>query len=140
MAEQDSAADPGEESRPGHGPEPGHGSAPDQGGAGLLAFQQAAVLGQAVRIREAGEAGATRSAELVGALEEASAAASGMAASVPGGLICGPALAECAALLARRARDSAEETDRIAGAMTRGAGLLAEVDEEVARRVSRAAG
>ena len=134
MAEQDSAADPGEESRPGRW------LGPDHGGAGLLAFQRAAVLGQADRVREAGEAGATRSAELVGALEEASAAASGMAASVPGGLICGPALAECAALLARRARDSAEETDRIAGAMTRGAGLLAEVDEEVARRVSRAAG
>ena len=134
MAEQDSAADPGEESRPGRG------LGPDHGGAGLLAFQRAAVLGQADRVREAGEAGATRSAELVGALEEASAAASGMASSVPGGLICGPALAECAALLARRARDSAEETDRIAGVMTRGAGLLAEVDEEVARRVSRAAG
>lgn len=134
MAEQDSASDPRPESGPGHG------SAPDQGGAELLAFQQAAVLGQAVRIREAGGSGAARSAELVGALEEASAAASGMAASVPGGLICGPALAECAALLARRARDSAEESDRIAGAMTRGVGLLAEADEEVARRVSRTAG
>ncbi|GAA3511672.1 hypothetical protein [Dietzia aurantiaca] len=134
MAEQDSASDPGPESGPSHG------SAPGQGGAGLLAFQQAAVLGQAVRIREAGEAGATRSVELVGALEEASAAASGMAAAVPGGVICGPALAECAALLARRARDSAEESKRIAGSMTRGAGLLAEADEEVANRVSRAAG
>ena len=133
MAEQDSASDPGEP-RPGHGPEPDH------GGAGLLAFQQVAVLGQAVRIREAGEAGATRSAELVGALEEASAAASGMAAAVPGGVTCGPALAECAALLARRARDSAEETRRVAGAMTRGVGLLTGEDEEVAFRVSRAAG
>ncbi|MCD2261490.1 hypothetical protein K3888_02130 [Dietzia aurantiaca] len=134
MAEQDSASDP----RPGSGP--GHGSAPEQGGAELLAFQQAAVLGQAVRIRETGEAGATRSAELVGALEEASAAASGMAAAVPGGVLCGTALAECAALLARRARDSAEESERIARAMTRGVGLLAEADEEVANRVSRAAG
>lgn len=107
-------------------------------GAALLAFERVAVVGQAIRLRGAGAAGAVHAAELVAALEEASAAASGMAAAMPGGMLCGPALAECAALLARRARDCAAETDRIAEDMTRTSGLLATADEEGARGVAEA--
>lgn len=105
-----------------------------------LAVDRLAVVGEAIRVREVGERASTDATELVSALEEASAAASGMAAAVPGGLISGPALAECAALLARRARDCAAATDRIAEGMTRAVGLLAEADEEVARGVADAAG
>lgn len=108
------------------------------GGAELLAFERVAVFGQAVRIREAGAAGAQHAADLVAALEEASAAAAGMAGAVPGGVISGPALAECAALLARRARDGSAEADRIAEDMARAVGLLATADEEVAFRVADA--
>lgn len=105
-----------------------------------LAVDRLAVVGEAIRIREAGAEATERSAGLVAVLEEASAAASGMAAAVPGGLISGPALAECAALLARRARDCAAATDRIAEDMTRAVGFLAEADVEVARGVADAAG
>lgn len=108
------------------------------GGAELLSFERVAVVGQASRVREAGAAGAQHAADLVAALEEASAAAAGMAGAMPGGLISGPALAECAALLARRARDSAAEADRIAEDMSRAAGLLTTADEEVAFRVADA--
>lgn len=111
---------------------------PAHAGAELLSFERVAVAGQAVRIREAGAAGAQHAAELVAALEEASAAAAGMAAAVPGGLISGPALAECAALLARRARDGSAEADLIAEDMSRAAGLLTTADEEVAFRVADA--
>ena len=108
------------------------------GGAELLSFERVAVAGQAIRVREAGAAGAEHAAELVAALEEASATVAGMATAMPGGLISGPALAECASLLARRARDGGAETDRIAEDMSRAAGLLASVDEEVALRVADA--
>lgn len=105
-----------------------------------LAVDRLAVVSEAIRVREVGERVSTDATELVSALEEASAAASGVAGAVPGGLISGPALAECAALLARRARDCAAETDRIAEDMTRAVGLLVEADEEVARGVADAAG
>ena len=111
---------------------------PAHAGAELLSFERVAVAGQAVRIREAGAAGALHAAELVAALEEASAAAAGMAAATPGGLISGPALAECAALLARRVRDGVLEADRIAEGMSRAAGLLESADEEVVFRVADA--
>ena len=108
------------------------------GGAELLSFERVAVIGQAIRVREAGAAGALHAAELVAAREEASAAAAGMAAATPGGLISGPALAECAVLLARRARDGVLEADRIAEGMSRAAGLLESADEEVVFRVADA--
>lgn len=111
---------------------------PAHGRAELLSFERVAVLGQASRIHDAGAAGAKHAAELVAALEEASAAVAGMATAVPGGLISGPALAECAGLLARRARDCAAQTDRIAEDMSRAAGVLAAADEEVAFRVADA--
>lgn len=111
---------------------------PSSGAAALLAFERVAAVGQADRIREAGEAGAEHAEQLVAVLEEASAAAAGMAGALPGGLLSGSALAECAALLARRARDGVAESDRIAEDMTRAAGLLAMVDEEVAGHVSEA--
>ncbi|PWD96130.1 hypothetical protein DEQ16_06825, partial [Dietzia maris] len=73
------------------------------------------------------------------ALEEASAVAAAAHAG-GGGLFTGGALAECAALLARRARDLEEETERSADGMARAAGLLAAADEEVAGRVAGAGG
>ena len=95
-------------------------------------------------VRTAGEYCTEHASGLVAALEEASAAASGMSAvlasAVPGGLMSGPALTECAALLARRASDCATETDRLAADMPRIAEGLVAADEEVARRVSRVAG
>ncbi|MGX1597680.1 hypothetical protein ACWIDS_11525 [Dietzia maris] len=109
-------------------------------GAMLLAFEEVAVTAEAARVREAGADTADSAAGLVAALEEASAAAAGLAAGGQGALLTGPALAECAALLARRARDHEAESRRIAEAMTRAAGLLVEADEEVAHGVAGAAG
>lgn len=118
------------------GQESGHGPI----GAALLAFERVAVVAESIRVREAGEQMATDAAELVAALEEASAAASGVPFGASGGLLTGPALAECAALLARRARDAATEGGRIADSMTRSVELLTSEDEEVGRRVAGAAG
>lgn len=132
MAEQQTGR--GSAAGPGQAPGMGLGS----GGAALLAFERVAAVGQARRIREAGAAGVEHAAELDAALEEASVAAAGMSAALPGGLVSGSALAECAALLARRARDLAAEADRTAEGMARAAGLLASVDEEVAHRVADA--
>ena len=129
MAEQ--WAGVGSAVEPGPGAVAGHGA----GGEPLLSFELMAAVGHANRLREAGAAGAEHAGELVAALEEASAAVAGMATAMPGGLISGPALAECASLLARRARDGGAETDRIAENMARAAGLLVTVDEEVARHV-----
>lgn len=109
-------------------------------GAMLLAFEEVAVTAEAVRVREAGADTADSAAGLVAALEEASAAAAGMAAGGPGALLTGPALAECAALLARRSRDHEADSQRIAEATTRAVGLLVEADEEVAHGVAGAAG
>ena len=106
----------------------------------LLAFEQVAVTAEAARVREAGAVTVDSAAGMVSALAEASAAAAGMAAGGAGALLTGPALAECAALLARRARDHEAQSRRIAEAMTRAAGLLVEADEEVARGVAGAAG
>ena len=132
MAEQ--WAGVGSAVEPGPGAVAGHGA----GGEPLLSFELMAAVGHANRLREAGAAGAEHAGELVAALTEASAAAAGMATAMPGGLISGPALAECASLLARRARDCVEQTDRIAEDMARAAGLLVTVDEEVARHVADA--
>lgn len=106
----------------------------------LLTFEQRAVAAEAARVREAGVRAAERSGGLVAALEEASAAAAGVRAGLSGGLLSGPALEECAGLLARRARAAVVDTDGIAGEMARASGLLAEADEEVARRVAGAGG
>lgn len=120
--------------------EQGSGPSPGPIEAALLAFDRDAVAGQAVRIREVGERMPSDAASLVAALEEASAAAAGMAGALATGLSSGAALAECAALLARRARDCADGNRRIAEDMTHSADLLADVDEEVAGRVAGAAG
>lgn len=109
-------------------------------GAVLLAFEQTAVTLEAARVREAGIAVAHDAAGLVAALEEASAAAAGMGVGGIGALLTGPALAECAALLARRARDLEAGSARTAEAMARAVGLLTDADEEVAGRVAGAAG
>lgn len=108
-------------------------------GAVVLAFEQAAVTAEAARVREAGRELAERAVSLSAALEEASAVAAAAHAG-GGGLFTGGALAECAALLARRARDLEEETERSADGMARAAGLLAAADEEVAGRVAGAGG
>lgn len=104
-----------------------------------LAFDRAAVEKRAARVSDAGECVPSEAAALVAALDEASAAAVGLAGALPSGLMSGAALAECAALLARRASDSAAETRRIAEAMMSSAALLADTDAEVAGRVSGAA-
>ena len=106
----------------------------------LLAFEQVAVTAEAARVREAGAVTVDSAAGLVSALAEASAATVGVAAGGPGALLTGPALAECAALLARRSREHEAQSRLIAEAMTRAAGLLVEADEEVARGVAGAAG
>ena len=108
-------------------------------GAPLLAFEQMAVAGGAARVRDSGERTAQAAADLVAVLEEASAAAAGVQAGAAGGLLTGPALAECAVLLARRAADHVADTERMAEGMTGGAALLVEADEEVAHRVNDAA-
>ncbi|MCT1639373.1 hypothetical protein [Dietzia cinnamea] len=108
-------------------------------GTAVLAFDQVAVTAEATRVREAGRELAEGAVSLSAALEEASAVAS--AAQAGGvGLLSGGALAECAALLARRSRDLAEETERSADGMARAAGLLTAADEEVAGRVAGAGG
>lgn len=111
----------------------GRGGPPPRGVTGaLVAFDHAAGRAEAVLVRDAGERTRRRADDLVAALDAASAAA--------GGLICGPALAECADLLARRARALAEETEWVAGGMDRALDALVTADEEVARRVAGAAG
>ncbi|WP_146166318.1 hypothetical protein [Dietzia psychralcaliphila] len=118
--------------------------------AALVAFERVAVVAEATRVREAGVRAAEQAgslaavlgetSSLAAALGEASAAAGGAGAAPPGGVLSGAALEECAALLARRAQDSAVETEQIAERMESAAQLLLETDEEVARRVAGAAG
>lgn len=108
-------------------------------GTAVLAFDQVAVTAEATRVREAGRELAEGAVSLSAALEEASAVAAAAQAG-GGGLLTGGALAECAALLARRARDLEEETERSADGMARAAGLLAAADGEVAGRVAGAGG
>ena len=110
------------------------------GAAAVLAFEQVVVAAEAARVRKAGRELAEGAVSLSAALEEASAVASAAQAGGVGGLLTGGALAECAALLARRSRDLAEETERSADGMVRAAGLLAAADEEVAGRVAGAGG
>ena len=98
------------------------------------------VAAAADRVRGVGGTASAETTELVRALEDASAAASGWAGVGPAPLLSGPALAECAALLARRARDLVAETDRIAEHMVSAARHLDAVDQEVAGRVAGAAG
>ncbi|WP_264888599.1 hypothetical protein [Dietzia sp. NCCP-2495] len=105
----------------------------------IVSVAQAVVATAAGRVREAGGTASAEAVELVRALEDASAAASGWAGVGPAPLLSGPALAECAALLARRARDLAAEIDRIAEDMVGSAGYLGAVDREVAGRVTGAA-
>ena len=109
-------------------------------GAVVLAFEQVAVTAEAARVREVGRALAECGVPLTAALEEASAVAAAVQTGGYGGLLAGGALAECAALLARRARDLERQTDRAADGMARAAGLLVAADEEVAGRVADAAG
>ena len=111
----------------------------DPVGAPFVAFEQMAVAGGAARVRDAGDRTAQTAADLVTVLEEASAAAAGVQIGAAGGLLTGPALAECAALLARRAADHVADTESMAETMTRGAALLMKADEEVAHRVNGAA-
>ena len=109
-------------------------------GESLLAFEQVAVSAEAARVLEAGISAGQSAGELVAALREASAAAAGVRAGAAGALLTGPALAECAALLARRADATVAETGELADAMTRAAGLLVAADEEVALGVPGATG
>ncbi|MFN3340594.1 MAG: hypothetical protein ACK40Z_12920 [Dietzia sp.] len=124
------------------GSEPGAGRIAGVGpvASALLAFERVAVVAEATRVREAGVRAAEQAGSLAAALEQAGAAAGGAGAGPPGGLLSGAALAECAALLARRARDAAVETEQVAECMESSAELLVEADEEVARRVAGAAG
>lgn len=112
------------------------------GGQGMahLALDRAGVAEAARHIRAVGAGVAEDAQELVAALEEASAAAAGVRMGPGAGLVTGPALSECAAILARRMRDATLETGELSRAMTRAADLLADADEEVARRVSGAGG
>ena len=105
----------------------------------VVSVDPAVVAGSVGRVRGAGGTASDEAAELVRALEDASAAASGWAGVGPAPLLSGAALAECAALLARRARDLVAETDRIAENMAGSAGYLDAVDREVAGRVTGAA-
>ena len=105
----------------------------------VVAVDQTVVAVAAGRVRAAGGTASAEAAELVRALEDASAAASGWAGVGPAPLLSGAALAECAALLARRARDLVAETDRIAEDIVGSAGYLDAVDREVADRVAGAA-
>ncbi|MGF0224758.1 hypothetical protein ACQR3Q_03190 [Dietzia natronolimnaea] len=102
----------------------------------LVAFERVAVVAEAARVREAGVRAAEQAGSLVAALEQAGAAAGG--AGPPGGVLSGATLSECAALLARRAREAAVETEQVAGRMESAAELLVGVDEEVARGVAGA--
>lgn len=101
-------------------------------GEALVAFEQIAVRTAAVGVRESGVEVVEGARGLVAALDAASVAATGM--------LSGPALAECADLLARRARDLEAEADTVAGGMERGVGTLVAADEEGAGRVADAAG
>lgn len=109
-------------------------------GSVLVEFESVAVAAAAERIRVVGAEAAVGAERLVAVLEDASAAAAGSGAGGPVAPLSGPALAECAALLARRARDLDERCDGTAEAMRRAAGTLEEADEEVARRVTGTAG
>lgn len=106
----------------------------------LLAVEQAAIDVEAGRVRAAGEHSAGQAVTLVAALDAAAAAAGAAQLGATGGLLSGPALAECAALLARRAQDTTVEAAGLSGDMVRAAGLLVDADGEVAHGVTRAAG
>lgn len=106
----------------------------------LLQFERVAVAAEAARVAEAGDRVVEQAGELAAALETAAAAAGGVQTGAPGGLVSGPALAECAALLVRRARDAGREVGEVADGMARAADLLAAADEEVSRHVAGAAG
>lgn len=108
--------------------------------AALLQFERVAVAAEAARVADAGTSVAGRAGELAAALEAAAVAAGGVQTGVPGGLVSGPALAECAALLIRRSQDSEREAREMASGMTRAADLLVAADEEVSRHVAGAAG
>lgn len=111
--------------------------------AGLLAFGRVAVAAEAARVRDAGTRIAERVGELTAALEGVAIAVGGVhpgGPGAPGGLISIPALEECAALLARRARAAEWETQQIAVGMNRAADLLVEADEEAGRHVTGAGG
>ncbi|WP_354058635.1 hypothetical protein [Dietzia sp. 2505] len=122
------------------GSEPGRIPGAGPVAAALVAFERVAVVAEATRVREAGIRAAEQAGTLAAVLEQAVAAAGGTGAGPPGGVLSGAALAECAALLARRARDGVEETEQIAGCMESAAELLVGVDEEVARGVAGAGG
>ncbi|MDX2356192.1 hypothetical protein [Dietzia sp. PP-33] len=108
--------------------------------AALLGFERVAVAAEAVRVAESGARTAEHAAGLSAALDAAAVAAGGVQAGAPGGLLSGPALAECAALLARRARDAVGQAEELARGMGRAADLLVDADEEVAGDVAGAAG
>lgn len=101
-------------------------------GEAVVAFEQVAVRAAAIGVRESGAGVVTEAWGLVAALEAASVAATGM--------LSGPALAECADLLARRARALETEADAVAEGMQRGVADLVAADEEGAGRVADAAG
>ena len=132
------------ESMAGSGRGPGAGAGGDAPAgpvaAAVVAFGRGAVAAEAARVRDAGTRIAERAGELTAALEGVAIAAGGVYPGVPGGLLSGPALEECAALLARRARDAERETQHIAVGMNRAADLLVEADEEAARDVTGAGG
>ncbi len=102
----------------------------------LLAVEEVGARAVAARLRETGEQVATDAGTLADALD----AAAGAAAGVAGGLVCGAALAECADLLSRRAGDCRDEVEGVAHGMDRALTMLAEADQEVARRVGGRAG
>lgn len=136
----DRGADPGRDSYVGAGAGAEVGVVAGPGGSqsrssiagALLAFEQVSVVASAAGVREAGVRTLEDTRGLVAALDAASAAA--------GHLVCGSALAECADLLARRARDLESEIDMVATGMERAMGTLVAADEEVARRVADVAG
>lgn len=101
-------------------------------GAAMVEVEQAAIRAEASGVRQSGAHVVEHAAGLAAALDAASAAAAGM--------LSGPALAECADLLARRARALEAEADSVADGMERGVGTLVAADEEGAGRVADAAG
>lgn len=118
--------------------EPGTGLWPAE--ATTVSFERTPLAGEASRVRGAGAHAADQADSLAAALGQAGEAAIASGAGPPGGLLSGAALEECAALLARRSRDDAEEIGRIAGQMERALELLATADEEGARGVAGAGG
>lgn len=96
-----------------------------------MGLRPEAVCAAAGAVRDSGTEVMDGTRGLVAALDAASAAAAG--------LVCGPALAACADLLARRARDLGARTDEVAAGMERAVGALIAADEEVAGRVADAA-